>query len=114
MKLINDCQECTDFDALTRKMASALFHDTEKALLIFLLADRVKEKAQIINGIQDERDIQWARHKADADFAGQLLGKMLISLEEIPRQGVLREIRNGYGMKLNMQQQPCPHRKAAT
>lgn len=105
-----ECQECATFDAETKKLLLQVIGPDEIVLIVALLAASIKLQDMIAKQSPDNLQVR-ARSKRDSDFAAAVTGKLLVGLEPLSRELLLKQILKQHGIMLNLKHGACPHEK---
>jgi hypothetical protein len=110
--MINDCQQCEDFDLKTKELVGQFLSQDEVYFITLLLAGSIT--AQKKNAAQPTRSKKEKMQAyATIRFLEQLIGKMMVSMnpqyaDKMQKECVAAKI------QLKIQHGPCPHKESKT
>lgn len=104
------CPECEKFDQETKDLLAKILHPDEITLIATLLSASIKVQAQAMK--QNENNIKIRMTcKRNMDFYAAIAGKLLIGIEQEPRDALISAILKHHGVALRLTHGPCPHEK---
>lgn len=112
--VVEECVKCKEFDVMTSKMAQDLFSQDELCFLTINLTALIQQRQALINSLvttkKKENMAMAFKMRKDCDFAGFIIGKFLMGLEEENKKKILDTFAKGR-MRMDVTHQVCPHKK---
>jgi hypothetical protein len=103
------CEQCEAFDSETRSLV-AKFLSKDEVIMIFGLVSEfhLAQRKRMIPGDKITQLKNTKEIRMYLDFSAQLMGKLLVALEQKDREAVIANLEKR-GHTFNVQHQPCPH-----
>ena len=107
--MINDCQECEDFDLKTKELVGQFLSQDEVCLLANLLVSRIQyEKIQMAKPTTTKK--MRFQILALISFMNQTVGKMRIAMNPQYLENMDKECEKNK-ITLNIKHESCPHKE---